>query len=165
MGNWLHYIDRVIASISRVMSGIAATAVILMMLLITVDVLLRYFLNRPIKGAHELIEFMMILAVFLGVAYVQYRKVNISISLLLDRLPQKAQAIISSLTYILSLGIICVITWTAFTYFRRLWDRGQCTTVLNVPIAPLEFILAGSLLMLCIVLTLDFLHSISKQVG
>lgn len=158
-------IERAIASISRVMSRIVAVVAMLMMLVIVADVILRFSLNRPIKGAHELLEFMM-LAVVLAVPYAQYKKANISMGFVVDKLPEqsKVRAIIISLACILSLGIIGILAWQALCHFGYLWETEQGTPVLNLPLAPFQFILTVGLLMLCIVLIFDVLHSVSKKV-
>lgn len=164
MSNWLRYIERGMVPTTRMMSGIGAVAVLLMMLLNIADIILRTSLNSPIRGIHEIIEWMMIVTVFLGIPYVQHRKTNISIGLLVDRFPQKAQAITNGLICILSLGIIGIMTWEAFGYFRRMWETGLDSTVLNMPMAPFQFILAFGLLVLCFVLISELLHSLSKGV-
>lgn len=164
MSRGLHYIERVIAPVARVMSNIGVVFVALTALLITADVAGRYFFDHPIKGAHEIIEFMVLGIVALGLAYTQYRKANIAIDLLVTRLPQNAQAAVAILAYFLSLGIISVIGWQAFIHTRHLWDTGQKSLELHIPTAPFQFILAFGFLMLWLVLLLDFLYSVSKAV-
>jgi TRAP-type C4-dicarboxylate transport system permease small subunit len=69
-------IERVANPLSRITDSVGRVILALMMLLITVDVVLRYFLNRPIKGSYELVEFMLVLLVYLGLAYTSYPKVK-----------------------------------------------------------------------------------------
>jgi TRAP-type transport system small permease protein len=161
MSDGLGCLDRVLTRITRIMSAIAAMAVLCMMLLNVADICARYFLHLPIRGAHELVEFSMILAVFLGIPYVQHGKTNISVSLLTDRFPRKAKVITEGIMCILSLGIIGIMTWEAFGYFWRMWERGKETTVLALPVAPFQFIVAVGLFVLFIVIIAELLHSIS----
>ena len=60
---------KIINSLSRMMN-IAASGVLAAMMFLTVsDVFLRYFLRRPILGATELTENMMVCLAFLGLAW------------------------------------------------------------------------------------------------
>ncbi|MBN1368185.1 MAG: TRAP transporter small permease [Dehalococcoidales bacterium] len=152
-------------AITRVMSVIGICFVAVMTLVTVADVVLRWSIDSPIKGAIEIVQYMMILIVFLTIPYVQYKKAHVSISLLVDKLPQKAQAVIGSFVYILSLGIIGLMTTAAFIYFRRIWEAERYTTVLGIPISPFQLILTIGLFLLFIMILLDFLHSIFEQVG
>jgi TRAP-type C4-dicarboxylate transport system permease small subunit len=163
MSKLLRYLERVVAPTTRVLSGIGAVAIMVMMLLIVVDVLFRSLFNLPIKGAHEIIELMVIMAVFLAIAYVQHQKSNISVDILTNRLPQKVQAITGRFISIFILVIIGVMVWQGFGYLRRMLETGKETTVLHLPTAIFEFVLVVGLFVLCIVLILDLFHPVSKE--
>jgi TRAP-type C4-dicarboxylate transport system permease small subunit len=163
MNKVLHYMDRIIARISYVMSIIGASCLILMTLVVTADVILRYFFNRPIKGANEIIEFAMIVLVFWALANTQYKKANVTVDVLFNKIPQKAQFAISSFTYIISLGIISLIMWRAFVRAKDLWDIGKFSTMLDLSVAPFQLILALGCAALAVVLILDLLHTVFKN--
>ncbi len=162
MSNWLHSVDRVWEPVVRILSIIGVCFVAFMMVVTVADVVLRWSLNSPIKGAIEIVQYTMILVVFLTIPYVQYKKAHVSIGLLVDKLPQKTQAVIGSLVYILSLGIIGLMTSAAFIYFRRIWEAERYTTVLGMPISPFQLILTFGLFMLFVTILLGLLHSISE---
>lgn len=71
LGKTARAMDRIAVPLTRFMDIIGQSILALMALLITLDVILRYFFSRPIKGSYELIEFMMVMLVFLGLAYTQ----------------------------------------------------------------------------------------------
>jgi len=93
-----------------------------MMLLTTVDVVLRWLFNSPIPGTFELMEFMMAGAVFLGLAYVERIKGHIAIDFLSTRLSPATQGTIRIIGYVLALVVFGVITWktgqNAYTAWR-----------------------------------------------
>lgn len=161
---WPENFEKVIALTSRVLNNIGMAFLILLMLVITADVLLRATLNRPIRGANEISEFMMILVVYLAVAYTQRMKAHVSVDLLTSRFPQRAQAIVESVIYLLSLGICSMIAWQAFVYLKRLWDINRVSDILKVPVAPFSLVLAIGFIIFCLVLLLDFLHSLRKAI-
>ena len=111
MGKIAGTIERVTNPVSRIADGLARVVLALMVLLITLDVVLRYFFNRPIKGSYELVEFMMAVLVYLGLAYTQTAKGHVCINLLTAKLSPANNAVIGSVTNALSLGIFALITW------------------------------------------------------
>lgn len=159
---WLLYTERAVTLASRAMSYIGAFIVMFMVMLVTATVFSRYVFNWPIKGTVEIIELMMLAVVFLGLAYTQYTKSHIEITLLYDRLPQKARDFVDIFGYIVSFGIVCLLAWRAFVHFSSFADRGSLTSVLEMPIAPFQFVLAFGWLMLGLVLLLNLVHSIFK---
>ncbi len=164
MSRALNYVEIALAKTSRVISTIAMVVIVVMMLFTTTDVILRYFFNRPIRGSMELTQLMLLLAVFLGIAYIQYRKGHISVSVLTDRFPRKVQDILSIVAYVFSLGIIGFMTWAAFDHLKYIWDIARTTLILKVPVAPFQFALFFGYLMLFLVLLLDFVNSVLKVV-
>jgi TRAP-type C4-dicarboxylate transport system permease small subunit len=164
MGKVLSYVEKGIVTITRLMSNVGVIFVALVTFLITADVVGRYFFNKPVKGAHELIAVMVVVIIALGVAHNQFRKANIEIDLMTSRLPQKAQAGIAILTYLLSLGIVSLLTWQAFVHSKDLWDTGQKTLELKIFTAPFELLLAIGFLMLSIVLIIDLFYTVVKVI-
>jgi TRAP-type C4-dicarboxylate transport system permease small subunit len=164
MSTVLRYIEKAIVTVIRLMSNVGVIFVALATFLITADVVGRYFFNKPVTGAHELIAVMVVVIIALGVARNQNQKANIEIDLLTSRLPQKAQAGIAILTYLLSLGIVSLLTWQAFVHSRDLLNLGQKTLELKIFTAPFQLLLAIGFLMLFIVLLIDLFYAVVKVI-
>ena len=149
---------------SRVFNSIGMVFLIFLMLVITADVILRAALNMPIYGAIEISQFMMLIVVFLALAYTQHAKAHIAVDLLYTRFPQIARFIVDVFVYILSLGIVSVMTWQALVYTGRLYETNRISDILMVPIAPFEIIVLVGLGLFGLVLLVDLIHSIKKVV-
>lgn len=160
----LELIENVIALFCRILNNIGMAFLLLLMLLITADVLLRAILNRPIRGTNELSEFIMIIVVYFTIAYAQHKKAHISIDLLTSRFPKRAQAMIDSFIYLLSLGICSLIAWQSFVYLKRLLNINRVSDILKLPVAPFSLILGIGFIIFCLVLLLDFHHSLQKAI-
>ena len=53
--------------------GVAASAILLVMMLLTfVDVVARYLFNRPLRGAFEVTELMLLVLIFAGLPLVSF---------------------------------------------------------------------------------------------
>jgi TRAP-type C4-dicarboxylate transport system permease small subunit len=160
--NWTGWIEKAIALVSRVFNSIGMVFLILLMLVITADVILRASLNKPIHGAIEISQFMMLIVVFLALAYTQHAKAHIAVDLLYTRFPKIVKSVIDILIYILSLGIVSLMTWQALVYTNRLNETNKISDILMVPIAPFEIIVLAGLGLFGLVLFIDLIHSIGK---
>lgn len=157
-------LDRFAVPLSRFMDRIRMGILALMVLLITADVVLRYFFNRPIKGSYELVEFMMVALVFLGLAYTQVEKGHISITLLTAKLSSAHQAVIHSATYLLCLFTFILITWRSIIHAEALRADGITSAILLIPNYPFMWLVAFGSAILCLVFLIDALKSIDEVI-
>lgn len=91
----------------------------------TTDVLLRYFLNRPLLGVDEIAGFLQVLVVFWGCAYTFQKGGHIRVDLVTSHLPGPVRAWLRVVTLLLGLGFLGVVCWvttqsvlTAYRYQR-----------------------------------------------
>ena len=159
--------DKTIASLLAMVSHlahglmiIARVVVALMVVLITSDVILRYFFNSPIAGSYELIEFMMVFVVFLGLAYTQVRKGHLCISLFTKNLSAPTMAVLNSLSYLLCLSIFVLISWRLSVTASSEFSNGSVSTVLNIPIWISYWVTVAGSITLTIVFLTDFMQSV-----
>jgi TRAP-type C4-dicarboxylate transport system permease small subunit len=128
------------AALRTTLGWLVATALFLMMVLTFFDVVGRYVINRPLPGATELVQYMMVTSIFLALPVVTFRHEHISISLVDTMLGPRALRVQRTLVWLASavvLGLLCV----------RLWMHGTMTATnrdvigfLNLPIAPAAFL-------------------------
>ena len=78
----------------RVLCIAAAVIILFMMLLTTLDVVMRYAFTRPLAGVYELQEFMLVRVVYLALSYVQSSNGHIYVDLLTNRFSEKGQAVL-----------------------------------------------------------------------
>lgn len=157
--------EKAIALISRLFNNIGMVFLSFLMLVITADVFLRIAFNHPIRGANELAEFIMLLVVFLAIAYTQHLKSNISVNILYERFPRAAKVIIDVFVYLLCLGICGLILWQAFVYHNYLSEIDRASLILKVPLAPFQLVMIVGFFMLCLVLIFDLIHALRKAVN
>ncbi len=92
---------------------------------ITSDVLLRYFLNRPLQGVDEIAGFLQVLVVFWGCAYAFQQGGHIRVDLVTSHLPGPVRAWLRVVSLVLGLALLGVVCWvttqsalTAYRYQR-----------------------------------------------
>ena len=162
--NAANSLEKVFSVIGRVIGGIAAGLLFALMIFIALSVVLRYIFHSPITGAVELTQFALVIVVFFGLAYCAIMKSNVSVSMVFDRLPPRSQAVIDSLITFIGLGFIILLTWQSALQTKTVLRTGHKSGVLGIPHYPFEFLLTIGCLALCLILVVEFLHSLSRLV-
>ena len=131
--------NRLAVLLQTAIGWLVAIALFLMMALTCLDVVGRYIINRPVPGAAELVQYMMVTAVFLALPVVTFRREHISISLIDSLLGPHARKIQRSLIGLASaivFGYLCVRLWmhAAMNAANR-----DVIGYLNLPTAPAAF--------------------------
>jgi TRAP-type C4-dicarboxylate transport system permease small subunit len=157
------YIEKFIYGLARWLNWLGCIALLAMMVIVGCNVFLRPF-GVPILGTYEFVEFLMVAAIGFGIAYTAAQGGHISVSLLVSRFPASMQAAIDCITTIFSLVLFCVVTWQMVIYGMDLWQAGEVSYTLKVPISPYIFGLAFGLSMLSLVLLVDVCKLIIKLV-
>lgn len=155
-------LERVVSRISRGANSAGAGVLVVMMLLITMDVLLRYFLNRPVKGSFELVEFMMAIVVCLGMAYTGVQKGHVAVEIVVSRFSPRAQALVDSFTYLVSTILFSLISWKSVVHAKVLMGSGLTSSILYVPVYPFVFVVAFGSGLLSLVFLVHFINSVSR---
>ena len=148
--------------LSRISDSVGRGILVMMVLLITIDVILRYFLNRPIKGSYELVEFMLALLVFLGLAYVQTKKGHVSVTLFTGRLSPGQMSVVKSATDLLCLITFSLISWRCMVQAETLRTSGTSSDVLSIPNFPFMWMVVFGSLLLSLIFLIDFIRSLDN---
>jgi TRAP-type C4-dicarboxylate transport system permease small subunit len=161
----IHSLNRVVNPLVRIINSVAAGVLAAMMFLTAMDVLLRYIFNRPISGAMELTQYMMVILVGFGLAYCAFVKGLVSVEVLTSRFSPRVQAILNSITYFLSFGFFSLVTWQSIKYIRLQFESNLVSAVLLIPTYPFVAMLALGSLVFSLVLLVQFLDYLSQVVN
>jgi TRAP-type transport system small permease protein len=130
----------IIRYISISILGIAASALLLMMFLIAIDVVSRFFFNKPIPGAYELTEYMMAVVVPLGIAYCAERKQHVGVDIIVEKFSIKNQKMVEIVTESITVLVMGILVWQNWlNFFETIGLHGE-SAVLHIPSYP--FVLA-----------------------
>lgn len=119
-------VQRLCDAVETIFGAIAATALIVMMLLITVDSGGRYLFNHPLEGTQECVEiYLMIAVVFFGFAGLQATNGNVAVELIYRHFPPGLQRALQILYLALAAIVVTLMTWRAFdqTWINFARDR------------------------------------------
>lgn len=162
MGKLIHRLEKFVYFINSIAAKIAAILVFAMMMLTFLDVSGR-FIWRPITGTHELTYLGLALIIFLTLGFTQQKKGHISVGFLIDKLNEKAQAIVDFITYIIMLIILSLMSWRMFVYAEQM--STGVTGDLNLPIGIFVIICAIGSLLFALTVIIDLLKAIQKVVS
>ena len=140
------------------LSVVSAFAIVLAMFAILVDVAGR-LLRIPILGVHELNALLIGMCIYLGIGFVQGKKRNITVTLLTDRLPARAAAILDVLMLMICAAFFA---WTSRLYYEAaksaLAIHEVAEGVSGFPMFPLKLIMFLGILILTIQLVIDIIN-------
>jgi tripartite ATP-independent transporter DctM subunit len=128
--------------------------------LVCADVIMRFF-DHPIRGVTEIVEVMMITAVFFGLAHTYNEKGHISMDLITPRLSAKVKSVWEFCTTLIGLALFVIITWRVLLQTISFAQRNLNHGYTPIPVAPFSaFIVLGCILM-SILMVRDLLLNIS----
>ena len=131
----------------------------LLMVLTVANVILRDLFNAPIKGTPELSEFMMVIVIFLALAWCAVTRKHVMVDLIVSRFPSRVQAIVDSITLFATLGIFVIITWQSFLESMAVYDT---TSLLRLPHAPFYWIMTVGLAVFCLSIAVLLIENIAE---
>jgi TRAP-type C4-dicarboxylate transport system permease small subunit len=130
---------KMLGAISRLMGYVSSAIIIILMLLVTANVIGRYFFNEPITGAPEIACLLMIVIVFPALAWVALEGKHVRVDFIMERCSPVVQAITDGIMLIISLGIYAIISWRSFLAATKSSD---VSSLLSIPQAPFYWIMA-----------------------
>jgi len=120
--------------ISNGLAVVSGITILVITLIVTVDVFMRYLLNRPLLFAGETCEFLMALIVFAGLAYTFQRGGHIRIELVIQRVPTRFRYWIRTATFAVGIIFLFIFAWQIFLFIKESYDFNRASTVLLCPI-------------------------------
>jgi TRAP-type C4-dicarboxylate transport system permease small subunit len=146
---------------------LAAGAVMLtMMALTSLDVLGRALFNSPVPGTVELMQMMLVAAIFLSISYVQALKQHIRVEFLLERLPVTARRALVLAGLIIGIAVFGVFSWRASLVAWQAWAAADFQEgALNLPLWPAKMLVPLGSGMLTVRFVLDLLEVLGRPDG
>jgi len=113
-----------------------------MMFVIAVVVILRA-MSIPVVGDYELTEFAMVIVIACSLAYTESINEHISIGIIVDRFPDKAQKFFNILGSVLTIVFSIIVSYVFITKL----DYDRVTDLLNIPLYPFKILIAFGFLL------------------
>ncbi len=135
-----------------------------LMILTTMDVIGRKFFNNPITGTNELTGLGLALIIFFSLGMTQLKGDHIAIDFLVNKFPEKIQALIQSLTSCVLFILLVLSAWQFIEYTKRLYHGNDVSGDLGIPMFIFTLVGGIGILFFALSLLLDTLQSLLKVV-
>ncbi len=126
----------------RVLNGTGLLALVVLALVTVIDVIGRYVCNRPLLGALELSELMMVFLAFGCFAYTELQKDHVEVDVFVNRFPPRARAACETFAAVLSTGLWGLIAWRTAMQAQKVRAASEVTSNLLLPVYPFLWVAA-----------------------
>jgi TRAP-type C4-dicarboxylate transport system permease small subunit len=113
-----------------------------MMLLTFVDVVARYVFSRPVRGAFEVTELMLVVLIFAGLPLVSWADEHALMDFIDRLLGARAQRLLVRAVQAACAAVMFLLTWLVWLKADRIWAYRDATDVLRVVYGPFVYFMA-----------------------
>ena len=118
---------------------LAATVLMLLMIVTFIDVAGRYLFLAPLPGAFEMTEIMMSMLIFAGLPLVSRENQHVTVNLIIGLLSPQIRHFQRLITQIIMAIVFGVMAWRMWIKAAEMLVQGDETAYLLIPIAPVAF--------------------------
>jgi TRAP-type C4-dicarboxylate transport system permease small subunit len=123
--------------------GIASSAILFAMMCLTfVDVVARYVFNRPIRGAFEVTELLLLVLIFAGLPLVSHADEHVTMDFIDRWLRGRAALWLQRSVHLLVAALMFFMTWQVWIKAGRISGYGDATDVLRILYGPFVYFMA-----------------------
>ena len=123
--------------------GVAASAVLFAMMVLTfVDVVARYVFSRPVRGAFEVTELMLLVLIFAGLPLVSYADEHATMDFIDRALGPRGQRALLAAVHVVCAAMLFLLTWLVWLKADRIWGYRDATDVLRIVYGPFVYFMA-----------------------
>ncbi len=126
--------------------GAAAAGILLAMMALTVvDVVARYGFSRPVRGAFEVTELMLLVLIFAGLPLVSFSDEHAVMDFIDRILGSRGQRWLERLVQAACAAFMFLLAWLVWRKADRIWAYRDATDVLRIVYGPFVYFMAITL--------------------
>ena len=153
---------KTIEKASAVLNNVSCTALAVLMILITLNVILRVLFKSPIPGAYDYSGFLTIMIIGCGLAYCSLENGHIEITYFVDKFNKKIQNIVTASGRMISFIFLCIYSYSLFAHAARLMKAKEVSVTTKTPVYIFIYLLAVCFTIFSFAVLLKFFESIKK---
>ncbi len=132
--------------------GVAASTILLAMMFLTVvDVVARYAFGRPVRGAFEVTELMLLVLIFAGLPLVSFSDEHAVMDFVDRLLGPRGQRRLERVVQVVNALFMFLLTWLVWRKADRIWAYRDATDVLRVLYGPFVYFMALALALAAVI--------------
>jgi len=119
----------------------------MMMVLTFADVVARYLINHPIRGAFEITELTLLVLIFAGLPLVSHADEHVTMDFIDRMLPARARMPWIRAMHGVCAAIMFFLTWQVWIKAGKIAGYGDTTDVLKITVGPFVYFMAVMILL------------------
>jgi TRAP-type transport system small permease protein len=124
--------------------GIAASLLLALMMVLTfADVVARYLVNRPIRGAFEITELTLLVLIFAGLPLVSHADEHVTMDFIDRILPPRLLGAWLRVMHAVCAAILLFLAWQVWIKATRIAAYADTTDVLRITLGPFVYFMAA----------------------
>jgi TRAP-type C4-dicarboxylate transport system permease small subunit len=126
--------------------GVVASAILFAMMVLTVvDVVARYVFSRPLRGAFEVTELMLLVLIFAGLPLVSFSDEHATMDFIDRILGSRSQRWLERAVQLTNAAFMFLLMWLVWGKADRIWAYRDSTDVLRIVYGPFVYFMAVTL--------------------
>lgn len=126
--------------------GVVASIILLAMMALTVvDVVARYLFSRPLRGAFEVTELMLLVLIFAGLPLVSFSDEHAVMDFIDRLLGPRGQRWLQRSVQVVNTAFMFLLTWLMWRKADKIWGYRDATDVLRIVYGPFVYFMAVTL--------------------
>lgn len=156
----INNIESTVSILEYILLNISMLSVASLLIIVSLDVISRYILRKPIHGGYEIAEILLVFIIYTAISYLQKTKGHIAIDIVTSRLPENIQVYFDIFGNIIGLFCSIIISWQTFIVALHSLNIQEISmSVVKIPLWPGKFIIAIGFSVLSLRLIIDILSS------
>jgi TRAP-type C4-dicarboxylate transport system permease small subunit len=139
--------------VSKGMDCVAGAALVLIMLITSTDVVVRY-LGHPIPGAYDMVMFGGALVIGFAIPRTSLDRTHIVVDIVTEKLPH-GRVLLELITRVLALALFLLLGWNLTKLGASFSRTGDGTLTIGLPLYPIAYALGFCAFAECLVLVAD----------
>ncbi|MDR3294535.1 MAG: TRAP transporter small permease [Clostridiales Family XIII bacterium] len=144
------------------LSYVSMAVCFFMMIMTTVDVILRKVSARGINGSYELTEIGMVALVFCAMAFLQMKRGQVRVDMFVAFLPARGRHFLEGAVLLVSTVVVLFMAYAAYLQISQQLAMKLTTSLLHIPVYPFVVITCVGLLLYAVGLFANALEEFVK---
>ena len=150
------------SGVSKFLLGVCAIILFVMMLLISLEVTMRYIFNKSLFWSFEVVEYMLVGLTFLGLAYIQSLGKHIKVEFIFDRFRPRAKEVTSIITTMITLFLFIMVTIMGWHFAWEAWvENIKSWSITAIPQFPVRVAVPIGGFVMCLYLLIELSRNIA----
>lgn len=153
----LRWYSRIVRGLTLALMAVSATAIFAMMVVVCLDVVLRFF-GHPIPGSIDIVRILGAITLACALPYTTAVKGHVAIEYFFHKLGRRGRIAIDTLSRLVVIGLFGLLGWQSVHKGLSIKASGEVSPTLQLPIFWVLFVIAFSCLVVALVVVDHLLH-------